>query len=47
MCPEGRVSSLTNRIQSNPGWTSHGPMARNARVMSGAICHADTHYPAR
>ena len=28
----------------SPGWTSHGPMTRNARVMSGAICHADTHY---
>ena len=31
----------------SPGWTSHGPMTRNARVMSGAIFHADTHYPAR
>ena len=28
----------------SPGWTYHGPMTRNAHVMSGAIYHANTHY---
>ena len=32
-------------LSQSPGWTSHGPMTRNARDMSGAICHADAHYP--
>ena len=31
-------------LSQSPGWTSHGPMTRNAWVMSGTISHAGTHY---
>ena len=31
-------------LSQSPGWTSHGPVTRNAWVMSGTISHAGTHY---
>ena len=37
----GNISVWSDLVDD---WTSHDPMTRNARVMSGAI---DTHYPTR